>query len=274
MYAAIAAGVGCLGVVWWEESKSPQPGGFTAFSMLGVMLAALFKVWVALSACVRFVDDRRSGAMELLLCTPMRPEEIIRGQWLALRRQFAGPAVVVLLLATGVLALRLTSNLATSGLTAWGSVLSHGCWMLVFVADVVALAWLGMWFGLTSRHTYGAAGKALLCIQVAPWVAYYLAMAGIMALFAAVTRAGGGTFSATFPGFSHPEYFILMWVIPCLVIAVGCTIWARRKVHREFRERVVAAPKPWRWRRKQPLPPPLPVAPMIEPSRETAPPVE
>ena len=205
MYAAIAAGVGCLGVVWWEESKSPQPGGLTAFSMLGVMLAALFKVWVALSACVRFVDDRRSGAMELLLCTPMRPEEIIRGQWLALRRQFAGPAVVVLLLATGVLALRLTSNLATSGLTAWGSVLSHGCWMLVFVADVVALAWLGMWFGLTSRHTYGAAGKALLCIQVAPWVAYYLAMAGIMALFAAVTRAGGGTFSATFPGFSHPE---------------------------------------------------------------------
>ena len=39
----------------------------------------------------QFAEDRHSGALELVVSTPLGVKEILRGQWLALRRQFLGP---------------------------------------------------------------------------------------------------------------------------------------------------------------------------------------
>ena len=56
----------------------------------------LLKLLLALQACRFFVDARRSGALEMLLCTPLTSREIIRGQVLALRRNFQRPVVTLL----------------------------------------------------------------------------------------------------------------------------------------------------------------------------------
>ncbi|MBI3876020.1 MAG: ABC transporter permease subunit [Verrucomicrobia bacterium] len=53
-------------------------------------------VWIAFQAANRFVEDRRGGALELLLATPVSVEEILRGRMAALRRQFGWPIIAVL----------------------------------------------------------------------------------------------------------------------------------------------------------------------------------
>src|SRR5215468_1333048 len=45
-------------------------------------------LWIAIQAPRRLADDKQSGALELLLCTPLTPREIVRGSMGILRRQF------------------------------------------------------------------------------------------------------------------------------------------------------------------------------------------
>jgi len=53
---------------------------------------------LAAAASERFAVDRKAGALELILCTPMKIREIIRGHWLGLIRRFWGAAIVLLAL--------------------------------------------------------------------------------------------------------------------------------------------------------------------------------
>jgi hypothetical protein len=181
-------------------------------------------------------------------------EEIIRGQAQALRRQYVGPAILILLGAAAFLCLRLNYPPTPGRQDAWLSVLMHGAWAAVFIADLFAMARLGMWFGLTSRHTYWAAGKAVLWIQVAPWVAFYVGISVGMGLLMSLVK-WGGTATATFPSFFRPEFFVLLWFVISMAFAGFFALWAGRKLRREFRQRVAALPKV---RKRGPKPPPLP----------------
>ena len=62
------------------------------------LFQSFLKLWVVSETCQRLAEDRRIGALELLLSTPLTTREILRGQWLALKRQFAKPLAVVLVL--------------------------------------------------------------------------------------------------------------------------------------------------------------------------------
>jgi hypothetical protein len=249
VYSAIFVAVAYFALGWLSSDRT-QPGFIYDYTTLGVMMAAIFKVWVAFEACRRFVEDRRSGALELLLCTPLGVEEIIRGQWRALRRQFAGPAILILALAATLLGLRLNLMPSMAAQNLHETVLAHVAWAIVFVADLFALARLGMWFGLTSRHVYTAAGKALLWIQVMPWVTFYFSMTPVMLLlfrFRVSSTTGPPSF------FARPEFYILMWFSISMLFAVVLARWAWRKLPRDFRECVVALPKT----RKRAIKPPL-----------------
>ena len=117
---------------------------------------AALKVWIAGEACFQLVNDRRAGTLELLLSTPLTPREIVRGQWLALRRQFAGPIMVLLVL---------EMLIVPRSLGWWLAILNP----LMFVADAFALGWAGMWVGLTSRSTTQALTKTVVLLLVLPW---------------------------------------------------------------------------------------------------------
>ena len=62
------------------------------------MLHLMLSMWVASEACAVFPAARDSGALELLLSTPLSVPEILRGQMLSLERQFFSPAVIVVAL--------------------------------------------------------------------------------------------------------------------------------------------------------------------------------
>jgi len=117
--------------------------------------------WIGGESCKRFALDRKSGALELLLSTPITVAEIISGQWAGLRRQFLNPMAVVL----GMNFLFLILNLDDSDwLIFWISALA------IMVADVLAIGWVSMWIGLRTGNIGRSASSSVLLILVLPWI--------------------------------------------------------------------------------------------------------
>jgi ABC-type transport system involved in multi-copper enzyme maturation permease subunit len=88
-----------LGGIWWIVCWAKNGHIWLdeiTFIGTAVFLNSTFKFWITLEAGHRLGEDRRSGAFELLLATPLTVPDILRGQWLALRRQFLKPLMVVM----------------------------------------------------------------------------------------------------------------------------------------------------------------------------------
>ena len=63
--------------------------------LVAFTIHCVLKIWLASEACRHFVDHRHSGTLELLLSTPLKVSQILRGNLLALQRQFAAPVATV-----------------------------------------------------------------------------------------------------------------------------------------------------------------------------------
>jgi ABC-type transport system involved in cytochrome c biogenesis permease component len=184
------------------------------FIFTGLTLNTVLKWWVAGEAGGRFSTDRNSGALELVLATPLRVGQIVGGQLTALVRQFALPLLVVV----GVEILFLRARRPESE---WIVLWTVGIVMLV--ADLVTLSWLGMWLGLNSRHHSRAMGAALGLVCVLPWL--------LLAMF------------ATFYGLAglHRHWrwefigFALLWLAIGLVIDLALLLVAWTLLRERFR---------------------------------------
>jgi hypothetical protein len=67
---------------WWHWRKLWLDQITCVFT--GLVLGAVLKVWMTSEASWQLAADRRSGALELLLVTPLSEREICRGQWLGI----------------------------------------------------------------------------------------------------------------------------------------------------------------------------------------------
>ena len=149
-----------------------------------ILAGAVFKGWLAGEASCTFSGDRRGGAMELLLTTPLRPIDIIRGQRSALWRQFAAP-VTALLAVNAALLPRETRALPPARCQLLICV--HFIVGVCLVLEMLSLTWVGMWLGLTNRKPNRAAIVALIRILVLPY-ALFFAVAFIYASSAPVGK--------------------------------------------------------------------------------------
>jgi hypothetical protein len=213
VWAFLAAGafIWMLGLIFnpqdWKDDG--------AYIWTALIAHTALKFWVVTEACRRFSLDRQSGALELLLSTPISVKEILRGQWQGLERQFAGPVFTVLL-ADFVFLL--------AGRRESEAVLIWIVGMVVFLADIVTLAWLGMWRGLNSRRPNRAAAAALVRVLVLPWMAY---------LFLLTWIGMSGGFSG---GRETGQVFIVLWAVISLVFNAVFGLPARRRLQEEFRQ--------------------------------------
>ncbi len=185
---------------------------------------AVLKVWLAAEACRRFSDDRRSGALELLLAAPLSVDTILRGQRLALWRQFAWPTFYVLLADVALMAGGLSS--VPSDEETWVILWVAGAGMLVW--DLYALSWVSPWMGLNSRSPSRASMAALIRICLLPWLTF----GGLVA---------GYGFLETFFHYSASGRnlaigFILAWAGVGAAANLGFAGWARHRLRQEFRE--------------------------------------
>jgi ABC-type transport system involved in multi-copper enzyme maturation permease subunit len=138
-----------------------------------ILTGTALKIWLAAEASWTVAEDRRQGALELLLTTPLGAEEIVGGQRSALWRQFAGP-VVVLLAANGfslTMELRHSSGGETTELV-WLHLIAGAS----LVLELAALSWVAIWQGLINRKSNRAVIWAMLRILAAPYALFLVVL--------------------------------------------------------------------------------------------------
>jgi preprotein translocase subunit SecE len=156
---------------WWfgvraylDSSWHDELLGFTT----ALLLNCLLKLWIAVETGQRLADDQKIGALELLLSTPLTVREILRGQFLALRRQFLGPLIfVVAVQFTLSRAVAWHSPYYAERTRAFGNAI-----LLLLVADLAALFWVAIASALTAKNPNQASVNTILRILILPWVAW------------------------------------------------------------------------------------------------------
>ncbi len=182
---------------WLPESRWSWL--YVAAKGVGLLLKIIFVTQV----CRFFVEARRNGSLEMLLCTPVTNEEIIRAHWRHLRRVFLGPVLVFLL--PVFLATLLAQDFSGGGSGLWSHLLANpwtgGGLMLIptTVTDFLALGGVGLWLSLSMRKPSLAPGVTVLCVLLPPLFLIFL-----------------------------PDFFY----------AVLLFVWARERLGRDFRQRL------------------------------------
>jgi ABC-type transport system involved in multi-copper enzyme maturation permease subunit len=196
---------------------------FIPFIIAAVALNFLLAVWVAAKACFMISDARTSGALDLLMTTPISPVQVINGHMEALKRQFIAPFVALSVAEVGIVALL---DINTAGELALAVVLTMVAAGLMG-AQLMAVAWFGLWTGLTSKKSAHAVAKTILWVLVGP--------------------------------------MLLIWcwcVWPVLTIVKDAIFinYARNRLHQQFRNIITEGVqlKPMPWSRPRPWPPKLP----------------
>ncbi len=243
------AGLACLWSWGAVEQGSEWMNPFVYF-LTSIVLNTTLKIWVASEAGRRLGEDRKIGALELLLSTPLSVPDILEGQLLALRRQFLGPLVVALTVEAVLLLASLQSNHGGDPDEIMVSVAYGAAIMIMLVADLLALSALGMWVSLTAKNPNRATGITVRRILVLPW-----AVILVVFLFGTMVNAFAQSNTAGW------KFFLALY----FVTGIGADLWfglgAWRRLQAEFREvavqRFSTAPSIWsRLRRGQPQPAP------------------
>ena len=232
--------LGLLAVIWVGglvkfKRDWMNEGGYVGTALV---LNGLLRFWFANEAARQLTEERRAGTLELLLSTPLEVRDILRGQWLALVRQFLGPVLLVLVV-EWLLMFVVVSSALNEDRALWVSL-----WlgeMAMLLADLAALYWLCQWLALTARNPARAAGSSLAAVLFLSWGAYALVM--LVVVLASVNSP-----QAPNPGWA---FFVGLWFALGMVADLGFGVWARQKLLAQFR--VVAqqryAPATGFWKR-------------------------
>jgi ABC-type transport system involved in multi-copper enzyme maturation permease subunit len=224
-----------LGLLGWIVIVRYPAVAWETGTMLGEVLHIIFKVWLVSEICQRWVLDRRSGAFELILSTPLSGAEMIRGQGLALRRQFFWPSLGLVLLTLLFWSCRSFAPFEARK------------WILIsipiFVADCLALRWVAAWRGLNARGVDRALLASLATLFGGRWL--ILGLVNGFLIFWNWLQIG-----------SIPKFIFgpLPWLGVTLVMDLILGWSARRKFLRFFRD-IRINPRDWQ---QDAVTPPLP----------------
>jgi ABC-type transport system involved in cytochrome c biogenesis permease component len=239
--ASVWAVLGLLACAWfWGLVKFSRADWLNegVYFTTGVILNLLIKGWFASETGRQLADDRQHGALELLLSTPLTVRDILHGQLLALQRQFLAPVVLTLVLFLVFMLATLAITAVDSDHPLWISLWGGG--MVMLVADLAALYWVGMWRSLKARSPHRAASESLALILVLPWGG--MAIAVLVVSLASMS----GHFEPTW------KFFLALWLLLGLGIDLLFGAWARHRLYTEFRTVAAqrfAAPNVGFWRK-------------------------
>ena len=187
-----------------------------------------FKHWSINIACSAFSRDRDNGALELLLSTPLRIEDVLAGHRRALNRQFLAPittmvVVELVLFVMAILAIedsaRNNVDRAVQGILSMAMIANIG----VFIADYHAAKWVGWWSSVVAKNASSAVTSVYVRIMIGPWFA-----AGTMVILAYI-------FSDQMHEVVVGLFALATWVVTSLWADVVFARSARRKLLGELR---------------------------------------
>jgi ABC-type transport system involved in multi-copper enzyme maturation permease subunit len=221
--------LGIVGLISYLLSTGPV--ALTIAMGLTNILGLLLYLWMTAHATRFSVDGVRTGAFELILCTPMPPSEIVRGQWIAYMRTFGVP-LFFLIFAEQVLA---SMQWVGMGFTASAyAVANQVNSAITSITTAGAIGWFGMWMGLRSRKQHMAVIKTFVFVFVLPAIAIAIVQMFLMIAFAGFGGAGGQALV--------PAIMCVLWVIKDAAFILS----ARGNLYGHFREGVagIHLPRP------------------------------
>ena len=141
----------------------------TVLMSLGIFVHFFLKVWVASEAASVIAEDRRTGALELVVTTPLGARGIIKGIFKATLLQFWKP--VCLLIVAEIL---LVCTIAAPGRNQDLSVLRYQYLAAIgmLVVDMASIGWVAIWFALKTGSSHKAIGRSIVWMLALPWVFY------------------------------------------------------------------------------------------------------
>jgi ABC-type transport system involved in multi-copper enzyme maturation permease subunit len=218
----------CIAALLWLLGLAHDPRDWLnegIYISTALAVHTFFKAWIAVEAPRRLGADRRSGALELLISTPLRVETILRGQWLALLRQFGAAAALVCVVDFIFLGLGLKHNFSASDRAMWSAIWIAG--IVVFVFDLITIPPVAVWLSLAGRKTGRSGTSALVLVCCLPWLAF-----GALVAFAAIIHDVLGHFrSLEDPGW----IFLGLWVALSVINDVLLSAWALGNLRTKFR---------------------------------------
>ena len=141
----------------------------SAFSMTMSLLHFWLMAWMAGESATWIYRDRNSGAMELILATPLKVKDILRTHFQGIQRKFALPLICVVGVDV-IFMLHDTTNYhgirnsAYFRYALWASLI----FMLFF--NLYVLRWVATWMGMIARNEFNAAIAALIWVSLPTWL--------------------------------------------------------------------------------------------------------
>src|SRR5205085_403676 len=191
------------------------------YMITGIVLNIILKSWVASEAGRQLAEDRKIGALELLLSTPLTVREILHGQLLALKRQFIGPLVLTFVVGGIFLWATLQDPGSEDERSMWRLFWIGG--MIMLLMDLLALYWVGMWQALTARNPHRAASGGVARILILPPILW----AVIVLLSILSTMTGGDTPTG--------KFYLGLWLGLSLAADLFFSATSRYRLLTEFR---------------------------------------
>ena len=228
--------------IWYKIARDNRDGLIAMCLITPPILSFIFCCLASIDSAREFEQQRLSGSLEFLLsCTPLTVPEILRGQWLALRRKWFGPVMVVL-----------ASDLAlTVALARHHDSMSEEDFPMavMFILAVTALlpiqlictAWVGMLQGIRSKKLGQSRISGFVLTMIFPTLAW-ATMLVLASLFNAYVFV-----------IFHPGFWLLFgsWIVISVGLQLALATHARRCLLADFR--IMANPlidntfRFWRW---------------------------
>ncbi len=239
-----------------------------AWLCTGLAIHALVLYYAAMSASQRLAEDKQTGALELVLCTPTTERTLARGLWLAYARKMCFPALLAVLVHgffLWMLLVMMTLNPpgrialgVTPGEIFWNALLGLSLggrfldWHYGFMVRAVllillqlmltwpTLGWVGRWLGLRMKQPEFAPMASLTLLIVPPVLLFSLAcyLAGKFHLDQLPER----------------QFIpLMMWLTLAITSGhcLGLSVWAATRLRHQLRLLAISRYQPlppWRWR--------------------------
>jgi hypothetical protein len=219
-------------------------------------LALVFtnRVWAAVMACHFILEARRSGALELMLTTPLPVKTLIRGHWQAIRQLFFWPVMVIGLLHVFYvfgqwLVPRPGMAMAASGMGGYAIANAAGSFFS-YVTDVLAICFVGAWLSLSVRRTAFAIFYTFGLVILLPWGCGYF-LPGLSQIIAMLPPEVAGKFWSNpwVQKFYSGNLMAYALARPVLTVFKNLALawWAANRLHRHFRAAAAGTVPRGRW---------------------------
>ena len=225
--------IGLLFLIWlgcyagcYSSSGRTKDTCFGIVMFLSYGIHQVFKALITIEASRRLSEDRQSGALELLLVTPLSISKILSGQRRALGEVFRWPMVFVAIINLCMFFLITGRNRV--GMSGTDRVVFSEMFIgggLMVALDALALTWVGMSMALKKRGHHRAIYSTFARVMLPPWLAI------LLFVFLGI---GGANFNG-----NDMIGFVGFWLFGCVMLDVVQAAIARVGLPGLLRERSV-----------------------------------